>query len=144
MKPLILTIFLCFSLNISCFSQIENQIIGVWELVKGEFKTQDSNFNYPESASGKHMKIITKSHFTTVWVDSSHTGNSYPGFNGGSYTLKDGIYTEIQHYLNDPNSLGRKSYYSMAVKGDRLFMTPVTEEGKAKKFGFFEEWKKVE
>lgn len=144
MKPFIFSIALILSLNSSCFSQIETQIIGVWELVEGEFKTQNSNFKYPESTAGKHMKIITQSHFTTVWVDPNHTENKYPGFNGGSYTLKGGIYTEIQHYLNDPNSLGRKSFYSVTIKGDRLFMTPVTAKGKPKEFGFFEEWKRAE
>jgi len=53
----------------------------------------------------------TQSHFSTVWVDPTHKRTAYPGFNGDTNTIEDGIYKEVHEYVRDPKRIGKVSYY---------------------------------
>ena len=99
---------------------------------------------YPMTIHGKHMKIITKMHFATVWQDTTNPSSIYPGFNGGSYTFDSGLYTENHEYFSNPSQIGKKSFYKVRIEEEKLFISLATEDGKDKEFGFFEEWKRVE
>ena len=126
------------------FAQESSSIEGVWELVTGELRNPDNTVSYPNSTEARHMKIITKSHFTTVWVDPKHDGDLYPGFNGGTYTYLHGLYVETHTYQENSEGIGNKSHYKVQIEGDRFFLSPATETGEAQKNGFFEEWKRIE
>jgi len=144
MKALIICSMLVTALCFSCTKEPSYPLEGAWQLIKGEYRSVDSIVSYPMTIHGKHMKIITKMHFATVWQDTTNPSSIYPGFNGGSYTFVNGFYTEHHEYLLNPSQLGKKSYYKVRLEGDKFFMSPATEDGKDKEFGFYEEWKKLE
>ena len=127
------------------WAQEPSTIRGVWELVKGELKMENNTVHYPMSDQGRHMKIYTKEHYSTVWADPTEpSARFYPGFNGGTYTYTGGLLTEEQAYSRNQKNLEDQSFYKVSIQGDRLFMVPVTPDGAEKRYGFFEEWKRVE
>ena len=142
MKSLIICGFLMV-MSYCASAQESNSIEGVWQLVKGEYKSEDSSFSYPQIPYFKSMKIITKTNFATVWQDTS-LGADESGFNGGTYTFVNGIYTESCDYFFYIPWVGAKISYRIRFEGDRFLMSPVTADGKDEKFGVFEEWKRVE
>lgn len=144
MKVLKICVMLVIALCFSCTKEPSYPLQGAWELVKGEYRSEDSVISYPMTIHGKHMKIITKMHFATVWQDTTNPSSIYPGFNGGKYTLVNGLYTEHHKYNYIPSHLGKKSFYKVRFEGEKFFMSPATEDGKDKEFGFFEEWKRAE
>jgi hypothetical protein len=144
MKVLIICGILVTALCFSCIKEPTYPLEGAWELVKGEYKSKDSVLSYPMTIYSKHMKIITKTHFATVWQDTTNPSSIYPGFNGGTYTFVNGLYTEDHDYHSTLSRFGKKSFYKVRFEGNKFFMSSATEDGKDTEFGFFEEWKRLE
>ena len=136
----ILVTILCFS----CTSESNSPLEGTWELIKGELKSEDSVLSYPMTTSSKHLKIFTKTHFVTVWQDTTKPDPAYPGFNGGTYKLSEGVYTENLDYFSFPELIGTKAIFRIKLEKDKFIISPVTEDGNDLEFGAFEEWKRVE
>ncbi len=119
-----------------------NPIEGTWILVKGSYVTEDNTLNYPVSDKNKRLKVVGKTHFATVWQDPDN--DAYCGYNGGTYELKDGIYTENLEYFNENKFIGTKSYFLLSIDGDIITITACNAMGEEQEYGFFEEWKKIE
>ena len=126
---------------VSCAVEKRNPIEGAWQLVEGKNVSADSTEVYPASLSGKSMKIIGKTHFATVTQD---TTSSSTGFNGGSYTFENDIYTEHLTYFSLVDAIGISASYKVKIEGDILFMVPSTADGEEQELGTFEEWKRLE
>ena len=140
----LITILIAFSLY-SCKQVSSYPLMGAWELVKGEYKNSDTTINYPLSSSSKHLKILTEKHFTTIWQDTTDVASFYPGFNGGTYTLVDSIYTENFDYNSDILSIGKTFTAKIKIEDDRFFITPSSENWKDESgWAIYEEWKKIE
>lgn len=119
-----------------------NSLEGTWELVKGTYITEDNTLNYPVSEGEIRMKVLTKSHFATVFQHP--TNDLYSGYNGGSYEYENGILTEHCDYFSNVKLLGKKNYFLIRFEEERVFMTACDKDGNALEYGFFEEWKVVE
>lgn len=116
-------------------------IEGVWQLEKGKYISEDTTVTYPTPPSGRHMKIISESYFSTVWQGS---GDELEGFNGGSYTLKGDRYIETNLYSSWINEIDSKVYFQIKIENDRLYLYPTNDKGELQKYGFFEQWKRME
>ena len=143
MKILAICSILTLAICISCNEEQTYPLEGAWELVKGESKTEDSTISYPMTPHGKHMKLLTKTHFTTVAMDTTYPHPAYPSFNGGTYTLANGIYTERLEYLSEPSGLGSIAYFKIKIEDDKFFISPANEDGEEEEYGYFEEWKRA-
>jgi hypothetical protein len=134
--------FVCMSY--SCVQESSSPLAGAWELVEGKYISEDTMLTYPMTASSEHMKILSESHFATIWQDTTNPHPAYPGMNGGSYTLVDSLYTEHLDYASNPSVIGTKALCKVKFDGDRFILSPVSEDGQNQEYGFYEEWKRVD
>ncbi|MBS3771529.1 MAG: hypothetical protein KGY69_14865 [Bacteroidales bacterium] len=121
----------------ACIQRPANRIQGTWQLVEGKYNAPDTTLQYHKN---KHMKIIGKNHFSTVWQDTSTQG--YSGFNGGTYSFNNGLY--IEHIDYSERGIGGRAIFKVNFKADTMIFTPATKEGKEKEYGSFEKWKRLE
>jgi hypothetical protein len=145
MKSSAILLAFVFVLLAGCSNQNTSLIIGTWQLVDGKVITSDTTFTYPGNSNGNHWKIITKSHFATIYQDTTSNIILSTGFNGGTYTYIDGIYTEkFSHSSISNRQLGTSLYFKANVDGDKLFLSPCLEDGTEKATGNFEEYKRLD
>jgi hypothetical protein len=144
----LLFLLIC-ALLINCENKSTSPITGTWELIKGSYISSDTalmkSIEYPRTVNGKNWKIITKSHFASIYQDTTTDLLFTTGFNGGTYTFINGIYTEnFTHSSISNNQIGEKLFFKAKIEGDKLFLTPCSEDGTEKKFGNFEEYKRLD
>jgi hypothetical protein len=138
---------LIFSLIIGSCTQKEarSPIEGTWQLVNGRYLSSDTSINYPGNFNGNHWKILTDSHFATIYQDTASNKFLSTGFNGGTYTYIDGIYKEYYTHSSISNSqIGMELTFKAKVEDDKLFISPCSEDGKEEEFGNFEEYKRLD
>jgi len=136
-----ISIILVVGFFISCASRQNNPVEGTWQLVDGRFVDEDTTVTYPMSPDEKRMKIIGKTHFATLWQD---TTQNISGFNGGTYTFEDGMYTEQLSFFSSIDWIGIQSIFLAEIEGDRLLLTPSNADGEAQQYGYFEEWERLD
>ncbi len=129
----------------SCTQEKESPIEGTWQLISGKDVTPDTVYNYPVSINGKYMKIIDKRYFSTVWQDTTinKSDGSYAGFNGGTYTFENGIYTEEEMYFILPSNIGSNPAFKAEIKNDTLVLTYIFKKA-ADGYFSIEKWKRLE
>jgi len=136
---------------ITCNGPNTSSIVGTWQLVNGKelYLSNDTikTFDYPGNVNGNHWKIITKSHFATIYQDTTSNSEKflYTGFNGGTYTYINGIYTEtFTHSSLSKGQIGTSLSFNAKIEGNKLFISPVSKDGKDKKTGNFEEYRRLD
>ena len=123
MKKHVLTLFTLilfaglFAFNFT-FKKKES-LQGAWTMVEGKWVTEEQTQNSRGSSSAKHMKILSKNHFATL-AQNVEIETNY-NFNGGSYTFKDGIYTENLTISRSQQIIGTKIHYKVRFGGHRTF-----------------------
>ena len=129
----------------SCTQEKKSPIEGCWQLISGKAMTQDTVMNYPVSIHGYHMKIIGKKYFSTVWQDTTINKSDfcYAGFNGGTYTFENGVYTETEMYFNLPSNIGSKVAFKAEFENDTLVLTYIPQ-GATDIYTNTEKWKRLE
>ncbi len=146
MKKIIFLSLIISLIIVSCIQQeVKSPIEGSWKLLSGNETTPDTAINYPISTNGKFMKIISKKYYSTVWQDT--TINKfiwcYAGFNGGTYTFENGVYTETATYFSLLPNIGSKVAFKVEIKNDTLVMTYIPEKATAG-YSSIEKWKRLE
>ncbi|MCX6334759.1 MAG: hypothetical protein NT092_10735 [Bacteroidia bacterium] len=125
----------------SCSQEKNSPIEGAWKLISGNYTTPDTVENYPLSSN--NMKIIDKKYFSTIWQDTTMDKSNWwsSGFNGGTYTIENGVYTEYLLYFSLPSNIGNKAAFKAEIKNDTLILTYIF-----KKAGYsnVEKWKRLE
>jgi hypothetical protein len=120
-------------------------IAGAWQLVSGNYITPDTLANFPVTANGHHMKIIGEKYFSTIWQDTTICKSDvwYSGFNGGTYTFKNEVYTETELYFYPISGIGNIWSAKVEIKGDTMVLTyiPADPDSKASSV---EVWKRLE
>jgi hypothetical protein len=136
---------------ITCNAQNASSIIGTWQLVNGKevYLSHDTlkTFNYPGNVNGNHWKIITKSHFASIYQDTTSNSNEFlhTGFNGGTYTYINDVYTgHFTHSSLSKHQIGTSLTFKAKIEGDKLFISPLSKDGKDSKTGNFEEYKRLD
>lgn len=115
---------------------------GTWILVKGTIVTPEGTIQLPATEDAVHMKIIGKKHFSTIWQDPNV--ENYEGFNGGTYTYENGIYTENLQFNKENASIGWVIRFRVTLEKDRFFMESIDDEGNIPEFKISEEWKRAD
>lgn len=141
-------IFLCLLIALlsgSCNQKEESPIIGSWQLISGNAVTQDTIINFPVSASGKHMKIIGEKYFSTIWQDTTISKSDawYAGFNGGTYTFENEVYTETELYFFPTSGIGNTWSAKAEFRSDTMVLTYIPKDTYSKNTSV-EKWKRLE
>jgi len=110
---------------------IETNVQGSWKLVNEEM-----------AANGiTHTKLITSTHF--MWVLYGPNGLLING-GAGTYTAKDGKYTETLAANPNPLFVGAKAVYDYKVEGDKMTTIGFIEKDGVKLMEINEVWEKVD
>lgn len=123
-------------------SSMNDSLEGTWILVKGIIVTAEDTIILPATENAVHMKIIGETHFATIWQDPNV--EDYAGFNGGTYTFEDGIYTENLKFFSYKTSIGTIIRFKAKLEKDMLYIESIAEEGKTPENRISEKWKRAE
>jgi hypothetical protein len=128
---LLLIIISCGSKKaITTTAQTVLPIAGTWKLLSGTLieKGDTTITDYTQKLS--FIKIINNSHFAFLNHDMSKGKDAAAasfGAGGGSYTLKDNLYTEQLEYCNDRQWEGNKFEFIISIQNDTLVQTGIEE-----------------
>ena len=121
---------------ISCTSPTENAVSakaavpleGTWKLLTGT-TIQKTDTTVTDYTKGKEfIKIINNNHFAFLSHDldkGKDTATALFSSGGGSYSLKDGAYTEHLEYCNDRQWEGNSFDFTIVINGDTLTQTGI-------------------
>ncbi len=104
-------------------------IVGTWELISATTTQKDSTFS-TFNPKIKMIKIINSTHFAFFSHDlnmGKDTATAAFTGGGGTYTLKDSLYTENLEYLNYREWEGHTFPFVVTIKNDTL-----TQQGRRK------------
>lgn len=102
--------------------QVDQPIVGTWELVSATTTEKDSTFSTFD-ATHKMIKIINPTHFAFLNHLANPTKDTVTtGFTagGGHYTLVDSVYTENLEYFTDKRWENNKFEFVVKFSGDTL------------------------
>jgi len=103
-------------------------IEGTWKLLSGTLieKGDTTVTDYTQKLS--FIKIINSTHFAFLNHDVNKGKDSVTasfGAGGGSYTLKDSLYTEHLEYCNDRQWEGNDFSFTVTINNDTLVQTGI-------------------
>lgn len=116
-----LLIFTLFILS-SCQKDSENSILGTWELISATSTENDSTFS-TFNPKVKMIKILNGTHFSFLSHDLDGGKDSTQAAftaGGGTYELKDSVYTENLDYFIDRQWENHKFEFVIYLKNDTL------------------------
>ncbi len=100
---------------------------GSWKLLSGTLIEKGDTVVTDYTKNISFIKIINESHFAFLQHDLNKGQDSAASFSagGGSYTLKDSLYTEHLEYCTARNWEGNDFSFTMTIKGDTLIQSGV-------------------
>ncbi len=106
----------------ACEKQSTMSLEGTWQLISATSTEKDATFSTFNSKV-KMIKIINNSHFAFLSHDitgaKDSTRAAYTA-GGGTYTLKDSLYTENLEYFSDPQWENHKFEFVVKIQNDTL------------------------
>ena len=94
----------------------ENGLSGNWRITARE--SQDGKMNVMKEGARKTLKICTETRLQ--WVAFNPYTKEFFGTGGGTYTLKDGKYTEtIEFFSRDNSQVGASLTFDAKVEGNK-------------------------
>lgn len=121
MKPFFGIIALLF-VFCACEKQSTSSLEGTWQLISATSTEKDSTFS-TFNPNVKMVKIINDSHFAFLSHDitgaKDSTRAAYTA-GGGTYTLKDSLYSENLEYFIDPQWENHKFEFVVKIQNDTL------------------------
>lgn len=129
MKIIIAVIFLITSL-FSCGTATQNNdskkkaipLTGTWKLLSGTLIEKGDTTVTDYTKNQSFIKIINNSHFAFLLHDLKNGKDSSAVFSsgGGSYSLKDSLYTEHLEYCSDRQWEGHDFQFTVTIQNDTL------------------------
>jgi hypothetical protein len=127
---------LCFSLiilGVACNSKPvlndTNQVPmeGSWKLLSGTLIEKGDTVITDYTKAVSFIKIINKTHFSFLKHDLNKGKDSTASFDagGGTYTLKDSVYTENLDYCNAREWEGNSFKFTVSIHNDTLIQTGI-------------------
>ena len=103
-------------------AQITIPIQGTWKLLTGTLIEKGDTTITDYTKDKEFIKIINDSHFAFLTHDLNKGKDSAAMFSagGGSYTLKDSLYTEHLQYCNDRQWEGNDFEFTVTISNDTL------------------------
>lgn len=137
MKKTLYLILIVASIMGSCAKNNQSNrpaIEGTWKTIYGSIIDKDTSIIYPASIKDHYIKMIGEKYFTTIWQDTSLDKDNYwyTGFNGGTYTFENGVYTETELYFNDVTSIGQQVSFKTEFMGDTLILNYIDPSNSVK------------
>ncbi len=127
MKAILIIIF---SILVSChnesrYSEIQASripIVGTWKLLSGTLIENGDTTVTDYTRNLSFIKIINATHFAFLQHDLSHGKGSSASYTsgGGSYSLKDSLYTEHLEYCSAREWEGNDFAFTISIKNDTL------------------------
>lgn len=101
---------------------IQKPIIGTWQLLTGTVIEKEDTTVTDYTKNISFIKIINDTHFAFLQHDTSKGNDSSAVFaaGGGSYSLKDSLYTEQLQYCSARNWEGNDFAFTITIKNDTL------------------------
>lgn len=105
----------------------KNNVLGTWQLV-AKTTYRGDRVEHDKIAGTRTIKIINDTHFAFLTHEVAIPGDTTrpePVFvaGGGSYTLRDSIYTEVLEYCNFREWENHEFTFTLKVKGDSLIQS---------------------
>lgn len=133
MKTIIQCLFIISAL-MSCVPKTENndskpanEMVGTWKLITGTLieKGDTTVTGYTKNTS--FIKIINDTHFAFLQHDLNKGKDSAAAFSsgGGTYSLKDSLYTEHLEYCSAREWEGNDFDFTIEIKNDTLIQRGV-------------------
>jgi len=94
-----------------------NSIVGTWKLVYAEIKENDS-LQIRDVSKSDFIKILNETHFSFLSQDHADSKLFYGA--GGTYTIKDDLYTETLLYTSSDDYRGHHFPFTVQVTKDSL------------------------
>ncbi|RYZ52435.1 MAG: hypothetical protein EOO14_16755 [Chitinophagaceae bacterium] len=97
-------------------------LIGTWQLLEGRVIEKGDTLLTDYTKNVSFIKIINQTHFAFLQHDLSRGKDSAAVFvaGGGTYTLKDSLYTENLEYCSAREWEGNDFSFTVTVNGDTL------------------------
>ena len=119
----------------SCIIKTKNEdlkqaplpIIGTWQLISGTtIEKNDTTVTY-YTKNLSFIKIINDTHFAFLKHDLTKGKDSSAAFGagGGSYSLKDSLYTEHLEYCSDREWENNDFKFTITIKNDTLIQSGI-------------------
>lgn len=115
---------------ISCGTATQNKdtkqasvpITGTWKLLSGTIIEKGDTTVTDYTKNQSFIKIINNSHFAFLMHDLKNGKDSSAVFSsgGGSYSLKDSLYTEHLEYCSDRQWEGHDFQFTITIQNDTL------------------------
>jgi hypothetical protein len=120
----------------SCKTAVEKtvpSVTGTWQLIAATSATKDSTVS-TFNPSVRMIKIINATHFAFLSHDISAAPDSLRApfsAGGGTYTLKDSLYTERLDYFTDKKWENLQFDFTIKFSGDTLIQTGIEKNAAA-------------
>lgn len=126
---------------LSCSSERDNAIkkpapiplIGTWQLLTGTIIEKGDTTVTDHTKNTSFIKIINDTHFAFLQHDLNKGKDSLPVYvsGGGSYLLKDSLYTEHLEYCTAREWEGTDFAFTITLKNDTLIQSGVEKVERA-------------
>lgn len=134
---------------VSCLSSViflnskekDFSLVGTWVLRTGVLLGPDGQVDLKRKGSTKELKVISDTHFTTIWQNPLEPKDM--GFNGGSYTFKNNIFTEQLEFFSFTERIGETVHYKIELEENTLSMSACDSVGNISKTGYFQVWERL-
>ncbi len=100
---------------------------GSWKLLSGTLIEKGDTVITDYTKTVSFIKIINKTHFSFLKHDVNKGKDSTASFDagGGTYTLKDSVYTENLEYCNARDWEGNSFQFTVSIRNDTLVQTGI-------------------
>lgn len=102
-------------------------IVGTWKLIKGIVMSKNDTVVTDYTKNSSFIKVINDTHFTFLHHDLEKGKGTAPTFGsgGGSYSLRDSLYTEHLEYCSDRAWEGNDFTFTVRIANDTLIQSGV-------------------
>jgi hypothetical protein len=102
-------------------------IVGTWQLISGTLIEKGDTAISDYTKNQSFIKVINDSHFAFLKHSLLKGKEAAAEFSagGGSYTIKDSLYTENLEYCNASEWEGHKFEFVISIKNDTLVQTGI-------------------
>ena len=133
--PIKITCILMVVTLLSCTAKNNNPVLkpspislaGTWQLIKGTVVEKSDTVITDYTKNISFIKIINGTHFAFLQHDRKTSKDSTAVFaaGGGTYSLRDNVYTEHLEYCSDRKWEDNNFTFTVTIKNDTLIQTGV-------------------
>ena len=118
--PIVVLVLICAGCTSEKPDVVTNPLVGVWEIVAGEYHMQDTTVTIPNHSMPdfKSIKFFSENYFNTTGTDGNPDGKFWSF--SGTYVIDGDEYTQTQ-IINRSGEKEKKQTMKFKVEGDTLY-----------------------